>query len=86
MTQTDLETRLAQIEADHAEKMANITSMIRQHKTDIEIAHATHDMAVSECKKTIIALEAEATQLRAVRARKKAEAFEEFNQSQPEPL
>lgn len=86
MTQTDLEARLAQIEAEYAEEIAKITAKIREQKADIEEAHAIHDMTVSERKRIIIALEADATQLKAVRARKKADAFEMFNQTQPEPL
>lgn len=86
MTQIELESRLAQINADYGEKIAEISNAIKGHQVSIEIAHANHDKEVSHYKRLILGHEAQITSLKAQRQTEIAKVYLDFSQPYPEPL
>ena len=85
MTQIELESRLAQMEADYSKRITEANSEIMNHKIHIEQLNAEHNMAVSKHKQQILNFEGIIATLKSARNTEKAKLFKEYEESQQTP-
>lgn len=78
MTRIELDTRLAQLNAEFVEERSQIDRTIIQHRVAIEELCKIHDKEVAEHKVAILNHQAYLSDLKAAHERKKAEVLTEY--------
>lgn len=84
MTRIELDTRIAQLNADFVQERSSIDRTIIQHRVAIEELCKIHDKEVAEHKVAILNHQAYLSELKATHERKKAEVLTAYEREHEE--